>query len=158
MSGANSDLRLRRGTLADLAIVMHHRLEMFREMGSTDAQLQAMEASSWPHFRERLADGRYQAWFIEDATGHAAAGVGLSLIEYVPGPRDPQPRRPLVVNVYTEPEYRRRGLARLLMDELIGWCRAQGFPSVVLHASDDGRRLYESLGFIPTNEMRLRFD
>jgi hypothetical protein len=26
---------------------------------------------------------------------------------------------------------------------------------IVLHASDDGRRLYERLGFVPTNEMRL---
>jgi ribosomal protein S18 acetylase RimI-like enzyme len=26
---------------------------------------------------------------------------------------------------------------------------------IVLHASDDGRRLYERLGFVPTNEMWL---
>jgi hypothetical protein len=38
---------------------------------------------------------------------------------------------------------------------MIDWCRTQGFMNVTLHASDKGRPLYESLGFEPTNEMRL---
>jgi hypothetical protein len=39
---------------------------------------------------------------------------------------------------------------------MIQWLKEQGFSSVVLHASDEGRPLYETLGFVPTNEMRLR--
>jgi hypothetical protein len=39
---------------------------------------------------------------------------------------------------------------------MIQWLREQDFGSVVLHASDEGRPLYESLGFRPTNEMRLK--
>ena len=42
-----------------------------------------------------------------------------------------------------------------LMRTLIDWCRAEGFNSVNLHASVDGRPLYEQLGFEATNEMRL---
>jgi hypothetical protein len=38
---------------------------------------------------------------------------------------------------------------------MIAWCREQGYKTVALHASDEGRPLYESLGFQPTNEMRL---
>ena len=49
--------------------------------------------------------------------------------------------------MYTEPEHRRRGLARRLMAEMIAWCRAAGLGSVSLHASDAGRPLYEALGF-----------
>jgi hypothetical protein len=41
------------------------------------------------------------------------------------------------------------------MDALIKWCRAEGFGSVSLHASPFGRPLYEQMGFLPTNEMRL---
>jgi hypothetical protein len=48
------------------------------------------------------------------------------------------------------------GLARQLMLLMIQWLKEQGFSSVSLHASDAGRHLYETLGFIPTNEMRLR--
>jgi len=39
---------------------------------------------------------------------------------------------------------------------MIAWCRAQGFAGVTLHASDQGRPLYESLSFEPTTEMRLK--
>jgi hypothetical protein len=39
---------------------------------------------------------------------------------------------------------------------MIEWCRAEGFAAVYLHASKDGRRLYESLGFEPTTEMQLK--
>jgi hypothetical protein len=41
------------------------------------------------------------------------------------------------------------------MQEMIAWCRQQGFTHIYLHASKDGRPLYEALGFEPTNEMRL---
>ncbi|PIS27506.1 MAG: hypothetical protein COT43_10080 [Candidatus Marinimicrobia bacterium CG08_land_8_20_14_0_20_45_22] len=53
---------------------------------------------------------------------------------------------------------RHRGLAKSIMNAMIRWCREQGFGCVSLHASDAGRHLYESMGFKPTNEMRLGID
>ena len=44
------------------------------------------------------------------------------------------------------------------MMTILAWLREQGLQSVDLHASDAGRHLYETLGFEPTNEMRLRLD
>jgi predicted GNAT family acetyltransferase len=62
----------------------------------------------------------------------------------------------MIVNVYTEPDHRRRGLARRLMVTMLDWLRQEGYGTVSLHASDYGRALYESLGFRATNEMRLQ--
>jgi predicted GNAT family acetyltransferase len=59
-----------------------------------------------------------------------------------------------VVNVYTEPQWRGKGVAKSLLRELMHWASQQGMDRVVLHASDAGRPLYEKLGFRPTNEMR----
>jgi GNAT superfamily N-acetyltransferase len=67
-------------------------------------------------------------------------------------------RQGLIVNVFNEPDWRRRGIAKLLMKEIIAWSREQTLDDLVLHASDGGRRLYEQLGFVLTNEMRLRGD
>ena len=72
-------------------------------------------------------------------------------------PTTPPGARALVLNVYTEPEFRRQGIARRMMETVIAWCREQGLRSVSLHASDFGRALYEDLGFRQTNEMRLYF-
>jgi GNAT superfamily N-acetyltransferase len=69
-----------------------------------------------------------------------------------------QGRHALVVNVFTEPAWRRRGIAELLMRRLLAWAREERLDRVVLHASAEGRPLYERLGFVSTNEMRLAED
>ncbi|HXR26724.1 MAG TPA: GNAT family N-acetyltransferase, partial [Candidatus Baltobacteraceae bacterium] len=83
-------------------------------------------------------------------------GGGVIVTPWLARPREADPRRAVIVNVFTEPGWRGRGLARRIMETIIAWLREQGLQSVVLHASDAGRHLYETLGFEPTNEMRLR--
>jgi ribosomal protein S18 acetylase RimI-like enzyme len=73
-------------------------------------------------------------------------------------PKDPCTERAVILNVYTEPEFRRRGVAREIMVTIMAWVKARGLRAVNLHASHEGRALYEKLGFEATNEMRLRFD
>jgi len=149
--------KIREAIPHDIRIVMHHRRSMFFDMGYRDeTALAAMEATSEPFFLNGLSTGSYRGWLVEEASGRVIAGCGVIIFEYHSSPFDPHPKRPFVVNMYTEPEYRRHGLARRLMEIMIDWCKQEGFGSVLLHASDEGRRLYESLGFEPTNEMRLK--
>jgi GNAT superfamily N-acetyltransferase len=65
-------------------------------------------------------------------------------------------RRGNILNVYTAAEFRRRGLAGELVKAALQWCRSNGVDVVMLHASPNGRRLYESMGFAATNEMRIQ--
>jgi GNAT superfamily N-acetyltransferase len=150
-------VRLRAATEADLAVVLRHRRGMFAAMGFTDeARLAAMEQASAPFFAAGLRDGTYRGFLALADDDQVIAGGGVVLIAYQPHPDDPRPRRPFVVNMFTEPEHRRRGLARLVLEAAIDWCKAAGYATVFLHASDEGRRLYESVGFEATSEMRLR--
>jgi len=64
----------------------------------------------------------------------------------------------LVLNVFTEVAWRRHGIAALLMERVLTWARERRLASVVLHASAEGRRLYERLGFAGTNEMQYMGD
>jgi GNAT superfamily N-acetyltransferase len=149
------DMLIREATVADLATIMRHRRAMFFDMGFCDnAALDAMEATSTPFIKAGLEKGSYRAWLAE-TKGIMVAGGGLVIVGYPSTPHDPSPRRAWILNMYTEPEYRRRGLAKAIVETIVGWCRIQGFASVFLHASDAGRHLYEVLGFTPTNEMRL---
>jgi GNAT superfamily N-acetyltransferase len=152
----SDEIKIREAGPDDLPVVLHHRRAMFKDMGlGNEAGLAAMSASSESLLAGALADGRYRGWLAELPGGEIVAGGGLWIAPWLSHPRDPQPRRGEILNVYTEPAFRRRGLARRLMGVMIGWCRDQGFPWIMLHASEDGRPLYESLGFQPTNEMRL---
>jgi len=150
------DFIVRKATIADLDIIMHHRRNMFLDMGHQDqAAISAMLLTSRAFFAERLENGRFQEWLMETASNEVVAGGGLVVTDYLPSPTDPFPKRAVIVNMYTEHAYRRQGLARKLMLTMITWCRNEGFGTVLLHASPDGKPLYEQLGFKATNEMRL---
>jgi len=105
-----------------------------------------------------LADGSYHHWLALDSSGRVSGGGGVLLCPWPPNPLDPCTERAVILNVYTEPEFRKRGIARQIMLTILAWVKQQGLRSVNLHASDEGRPLYEQLGFEATNEMRLRFD
>jgi len=140
----------------DLDVILGHRLRMFQDMGHHDvAALEKSVASSRPLLEQRLANGSYRGWLVEHPADGIVAGGGLITLDFQANPQDPEPRRTWIVNMYTEPAHRRRGLARTLMETMLDWCRTSGMRSVSLHASDHGRALYERFGFRPTNEMRL---
>jgi len=50
--------------------------------------------------------------------------------------------------VLTRPEYRRQGLARRLMEDAMAMAERRGIRTLKLDATDQGRPLYESLGFV----------
>jgi GNAT superfamily N-acetyltransferase len=148
--------RIRSATPEDLAVILHHRRRMFEDMGLGDPKaLDDMLSTSTPLLRRGLSDGTYRGWLVEGEGGEVVAGGGVILLEFHSHPRDPRAQRAWIVNMFTEAEHRRHGLARRLMETMLEWCRAEGMRFVYLHASDEGRPLYENLGFVPTNEMRL---
>jgi GNAT superfamily N-acetyltransferase len=157
---------IRRATAADAGVLARHRAEMFRDMGAlSDDLYDSLIEAARAYFTQAIADDRYVGWVatLDERPGEIIGGAGLQLRELLPRPdaagarlvRGPQG---LILNVFTERAWRRRGVADALMRELLRWCRGNGIESVVLHASGDGRPLYERLGFRQTNEMRYDGD
>jgi GNAT superfamily N-acetyltransferase len=155
---AVSEYSIRVATVNDAALIAYHRRAMFTDMGYTDTtHLESMETEFADWVREKLARGEYLGWFV--VNGEAViAGAGLWLMDWPPHIIGTGARRGNILNVYTHPDYRRRGLARHLMTTILDWCRANSLETVILHASAEGRALYESLGFKATNEMRISTD
>jgi GNAT superfamily N-acetyltransferase len=148
---------IRPAQLADIPHVLRHRRAMYWDMGKRDEEaLRRMLISAEAFLRDAMSRGDYHGWLAEAEDGRIVSGTGLTIVPWPGSPDEPEPRRAWVHNVYTEPEFRHRGLARRLMQAAIEWCREQGFVNLSLHASDEGRPLYESMGFVQTNEMRLR--
>jgi GNAT superfamily N-acetyltransferase len=157
---SDSDYTVRLCTPADAATVARHRVGMFRDMGQLPPALEGrMLEESTAALAIALGNATYAGWFALDAGGAVIAGAGVHIKPQLPrvtpdGQGIAASPAPLVVNVYTEPAWRGRGIARLLMHRLLGWAQSEGYDRVSLHASDAGRPLYASLGFKPTNEMR----
>jgi GNAT superfamily N-acetyltransferase len=159
MDQTQADITIREALPSESAIILHHRRSMFRDMreGTVEELDRMVEvASLW--LARALADGSYHHWLALDSSGVVAGGGGVLLCPWPANPKDPCTQRAVILNVYTEPEFRNRGIARQIMLTILAWVKEEGLRSVNLHASDDGRPLYEKLGFEPTNEMRLKFD
>jgi len=129
---------------------------MFEEMGVT-GDYEAMDQGFLRWLRPAMNHKIYRGWMVETDSGKVVAGGGLAILPSPPDPTDSNRERAYIYNVYTEPAHRRQGLARLIMETIHQWCQAQGIRTVVLHASEFGRPLYEAMGYQPTSEMRLHF-
>src|SRR5258707_5404996 len=147
---------IRKATQDDIPEILHQRRGMYEDMGYKDAvAISEMLSTCEPYLATALANGSFQSWLA--LKGTRTVGGGAVLIAPWPShPYDLECRRATILNVYVYPEFRRKGIARDLMKIMIDWCRTEGFTAVYLHASKDGRPLYEALGFEPTTEMRLK--
>ena len=147
-------LTIRRATVEDAGIVAEHRARMFLDMGRMEGERAlAMIEQVRRMAQTMLASGEYLGWFVTAEDGAVVAGAGVQMRTLLPRPETAVTPEALVVNVYVDPDYRRRGLARRLMEAILAWSQEQGIERVSLHASSMGRPLYESLGFNATSEM-----
>jgi GNAT superfamily N-acetyltransferase len=159
----STEIRIRKALPSEVRTILHHRRSMFRDMGEgTAEELDRMVEVATPWTGDAMARGSYHHWFaaVETEAGPpvVAGGGGVLVCPWPANPHDPCVERAVILNVYTEPEFRRRGIARLIMSSMVAWIRERGLRSVNLHASEEGRTLYEKLGFRATNEMRLWID
>jgi GNAT superfamily N-acetyltransferase len=149
-------VRIRRGTLDDIPVITRHRLGLMAEMGfGTPSQFAVYEKDFQEFVRKEISAGNFNSWLAETSVGQVVGGGAVYIVPWPGNPVDRLQKRIFILNVYTNPEFRRRGVARAVVNAMVTWCRAQGFHSVRLMASDFGRPLYESLGFYATHEMKL---
>lgn len=145
-------------TRADYEVILETRKLMFEEMGKQDLETIWL---SIPPFRDwllaHMANNTYLGFFaVEGKIVMSAAG--MYLMDFPPGPLTFHDKSAYLLNVYTYPDYRKRGLAKQLVQQLIAEAQKRGIRRILLHASDAGRPLYESMGFTISNEMRLMVD
>ena len=146
---------IREATPDDIPEIVRQRRAMYEDMDYKDSEaLASVVSSSAAYLSEALPNGSFRAWLA--VSGERIVGGGAIVISPWPShPYDGQCRRATILNVYTYPNQRKKGIGRQLMQTMIDWCRKEDFAFVSLHASKDGRHLYETLGFEPSNEMRL---
>jgi GNAT superfamily N-acetyltransferase len=146
---------IREASIADIPEIARQRRRMCEDMNYTDAvALATMVTVTADYLNKAIPEGSFRSWLACD-NARVVAGGAVVISSWPAHAYDLECRRATILNVYTEPEYRRRGIARRIMETMIAWCKQEGFARVSLHASERGRHLYESLGFEDSNEMRL---
>jgi GNAT superfamily N-acetyltransferase len=147
---------VRPATIADIPHIVNHRAAMFREM-EIPAEFDDMTAATELWLRHAIPAKTYLGWVAVTGQGEVVGGSGLIIIPWPPGPITMDPRCGFVFNVYAQPQHRKQGLARRLMDTMHDYCRAEGIERVVLNASTFGKPLYDAMGYVVAGEPMMRF-
>jgi ribosomal protein S18 acetylase RimI-like enzyme len=155
--------RVREAVPDDISLIADQRAAMFLDMRAlSPGSRPELVRATVDYLRGALPRGEYLGWIAESITPRSQpiGGAGVQLRPILPRPSTVDDEIELgpegiVLNVYVVPDWRRRGVGEALMRSVLTGLAERTVHRIVLHAAPDGRRLYERLGFVPTNEMRL---
>ncbi len=128
-----------------LDVFIQMRIKQLRDEGATE-EIDLVPALQ-DYYRRHMADGTFVSWLAID--GDRIVGTsGMSFVEKPPYFGCPSGRIGLLSSMFTEPEYRRKGIARELLSKVVEEARAYGCGTVQITASDMGVLLYTAFGFV----------
>ena len=135
----------RKLTEKDLETFISMRIAQLREEGATDEM--DLSPALMDYYQRHLANGTFVSWLALD--GDKIIGTsGMSFVEKPPYFGCPTGRIGLLSSMYTNPDYRRKGIARELLRRVVEEARAYGCGTVQITASDMGVLLYSDFGFV----------
>ena len=125
--------------------IVELRIKQLRDEGATEDF--DLVPNLQDFYKRHLADGSFVSWLAVD--GDRVVGTsGMSFVEKPPYFGCPTGRIGLLSSMYTDPEYRRMGIARELLSRVIEEARTHGCGTVHVTASDMGVLLYTDFGFV----------
>lgn len=138
----------------DLDKFIAMRINQLREEGAKEDT--DLRPALLDYYTRHMADGTFVSWLAVD--GERIVGTsGMSFVEKPPYFGCPSGKMGLLSSMYTDPEYRRQGIARELLSRVIGEARRYGCGTVQITASDMGVLLYTDFGFVKNgNFMQYR--
>ncbi len=149
------EITYRKLTEKDLEPFIRMRITQLREEGATE-DLDLVPALQ-DYYSRHLADGTFVSWLALDG-GRIIGTSGMSFVEKPPYFGCPTGRIGLLSSMYTDPDYRRRGIAKELLRRVVEEAREYGCGCVQITASDMGVLLYTDFGFKKNgNFMQYRF-
>ena len=144
-------LDIRRATMDDLDALVQLRLDLLREVGNLtgDAHTAELAEATRTYLAAKLPTGEFAAW-VAEVDGLLVATSGLMLYERPPTAGNPSGIEAYVMNMYTVPEWRGKGVAPALLREIISFVRDSGARRIWLRATEAGKSIYVKAGFVPT--------
>ena len=142
-------MMVREALAADIPALVRLRMALFCEVGelARPDEDPALWQATLTYFTRAQEEGSARSWLVE-VDGEAVACGTLALFVRPPYPGNLAGREAYLLNMYTRPAWRKRGMASALLDAMAAHAREQRLGKLWLHASEQGRPLYERLGFV----------
>ena len=133
----------------DIELLMQSRLEMLKAVNSLPEDYTFTEELI-ANSKEYFTSGNQTTVLAIDEK--AVGCATMCYIDIIPTFHRPSGKIAHVMNVYTNSQYRRQGIAFHLLSILIHEAKEKGVTKISLDATELGRPLYEKLGFVPSND------
>ncbi len=143
-----SQIIFRKAGTNDIQILVEARVDFLGEYwGAQDSDIaNKLMAELHLFFETEIQANTYVCWIAMHENNLVAIG-GMKIIQKPGSFRVPDGRCGYIMNMYTAPEFRRRGLAKTILEKLMEEGNAAGIHFFELHATADGEPLYIQNGF-----------
>jgi len=138
-------IHYRQATQSDIPMLVQLRTEFLKEVTNTEAPADFAEILS-SYFTSHLSESNYVNWLALDGDKIVGTG-GICFYQIPPNFLNVTGDRGYIVNMFTTPSHRRRGISKAIFEQLMQAAALRGVPQVSLHATATGRGLYEQFGF-----------
>ena len=142
------ELNYKKASVEDIELLVRTRIIVLRTVNNMadDADMSEVEERSREYYMRCFDEDIHAAYLVLDGDRFVGAG-GISFYEVMPTGHNPSGRKAYLMNIYTDPSYRRRGIAMHVLDLLVGEALDRGIEDISLEATPMGRPLYEKYGF-----------
>lgn len=151
------NITYKQASLEDIELLAKSRIIVLREANHLDnsSDMSEIETQSYNYYRQAIPSGECIAYLVFDDDKFIGCG-GVSFFRVMPTCHNPTGQKAYLMNIYTSPEYRRKGIAYKTLDLLVKATKKKGVNHITLEATAMGRPMYEKYGFTKMNdEMEL---
>lgn len=149
----------KKATVEDMEELVRTRTIVLRAANklSDDVDMSEVEKQSREYYKSALETGEHIAYLVYDNGKFIGAG-GVSFYRVMPTYHNTSGQKAYIMNMYTAPKYRRKGIAYHTLDLLVKEAKKRGIVQITLEATQMGRPLYEKYGFVKMEDEMILED
>jgi GNAT superfamily N-acetyltransferase len=141
-------MEFRKATVSDIPTMVDYRIDFMEEFLGKQPEEKVMELKTYlrNYFKEAIVSGAYVCYLALDE-GYVAGMGGIVFREQPGSFKNPSGRVGYLMNMYTVPSYRKKGICSRILEQLIEEGKQRGLVAFELHATKDGEPVYQKRDF-----------
>ncbi len=138
-------MKYRFADIRDIDLLVRLRLE-FLEVNEDNEQYEVIKENCYTYFQDFLETGLCDVVLAEE-DDRIVGTVIVFYYQSVPSVFNVLGKNAYITSMYVKEECRRKGIATIMLQQLIDNAKKKGYSIIMLNASEMGKELYKKLGF-----------
>jgi Predicted acetyltransferase involved in intracellular survival and related acetyltransferases len=139
----------KKADISDIELLTVTRVMVLRAANQLDVEvdLSLVEKESYEYYKNCFKEDSHVAYLVF-ANEELVGTGGISFFKVMPTYHNPSGKKAYIMNMFTKPEFRRKGIANKTLCLLVEEAKRRGIQHISLEATEMGRPLYQKYGFI----------